>query len=93
MGRFEQTLWSKFTTPIITMLMVLLSIPLVFGSMRNVSVSQRIFVGVLIGVGFNILNRLTNYAGLVYDLNIVLYMFAPIALAAIFTYFMYKRIY
>jgi lipopolysaccharide export system permease protein len=92
-GRFEQTLWSKFTTPIITMIMVLLSIPLVFGSMRTVSISQRIFVGVLIGVGFNILNRLANYAGLVYDLNIVLYMFSPIALAAILTYFLYKRVY
>jgi len=92
-GRFEQTLWSKFTTPIITMLMVLLAIPLVFGSMRTVSISQRIFIGVLIGVGFNILNRLTNYAGLVYDLNIVFYMFSPIALAAVFTYFMYKRVY
>ncbi|WP_455212255.1 LPS export ABC transporter permease LptG [Kaarinaea lacus] len=92
-GRFEQTLWSKFTTPIITMLMVLLSIPLVFGSMRAVSIGQRIFVGVLIGVGFNIVNRLTNYAGLVYDLNIVLYMFLPIALAAVFTYFLYRRVY
>jgi lipopolysaccharide export system permease protein len=92
-GRFEQTLWSKFTTPIITMLMVLLSIPLVFGSMRTVSISQRIFVGVLIGVGFNILNRLANYAGLVYDLNIALYMVSPIALAAIFTYFLYRRVY
>jgi len=66
---------------------------LVFGSMRTVSISQRIFVGVLIGVGFNILNRLANYAGLVYDLNIVLYMFSPIALAAILTYFLYKRVY
>lgn len=91
--RFEQVLWSKFTTPVITMLMVVLSIPLVFGSMRSVSISQRIFVGVLIGVGFNILNRLANYAGLVYDLNIAVYMLLPIALAAIFTYFMYKRVY
>jgi lipopolysaccharide export system permease protein len=92
-GRFEQTLWSKFTTPVITMLMVLLAIPLVFGSMRTVSISQRIFVGVLIGVGFIILNRLTNYAGLVYELNTALYMLFPIAVAAIFTYFMYKRVY
>ena len=92
-GRFEQTLWSKFTTPVITMLMVLLAIPLVFGSMRTVSISQRIFVGVLIGVGFNILNRLTNYAGLVYELNTAMYMLAPIVVAGIFTYFMYKRVY
>lgn len=92
-GRFEQTLWSKFTTPIITMLMVILSIPLVLGSMRSVSISQRIFVGVLIGVGFNILNRLINYAGLVYELNVAVYMFVPVVLAAVFTYFMYKRVY
>ena len=92
-GRFEQTLWSKFTTPVITMLMVLLSIPLVFGSLRSVSIGQRIFVGVLVGVGFNILNRLANYAGLVYDMNIAVYMFSPIALAGLFTYFMYRRVY
>jgi lipopolysaccharide export system permease protein len=92
-GRFEQTLWSKFTTPLITLLMVLLSIPLVFGSMRSVSISQRIFMGVLVGVGFNILNRLTNYVGLVYGLNIALYMFFPILLASLLTYFMYKRTY
>jgi lipopolysaccharide export system permease protein len=92
-GRFEQTLWSKFTTPVIALLMVLLSIPLVFGSFRSVSISQRIFVGVLIGVGFNLLNRLVNYAGLVYDLNVAVYMFFPIVVAAMFTYFMYRRVY
>jgi lipopolysaccharide export system permease protein len=92
-GRFEQTLWSKFTTPVITMLMVLLSIPMVFGSMRSVSISQRIFVGVLVGVGFHIVNRLVEYAGLVYNLNIAVYMLFPIVLASLFVYMLYKRVY
>ncbi|WP_455205274.1 LPS export ABC transporter permease LptG, partial [Kaarinaea lacus] len=48
---YEQAFWSKVATPFITLVMLLLSIPFVFGSIRSVSIGQRIIVGVLVGVG------------------------------------------
>jgi len=43
-------------------------VPLVFGSARSSGAGQRIFLGVLIGLAFVLLNRLLTRAGIVYGL-------------------------
>ena len=48
--------------------MLLLTVPLVFGGVRSSGAGQRIFLGVLIGFAFILLNRLLIRVGLVYGL-------------------------
>lgn len=60
--------WVKLATPLATIAMLLLTVPLVFGQVRSASVGERIFVGVLIGLVFFLGNRLLNHAGLIYGL-------------------------
>jgi len=64
--KYELTFWSKLITPITIAAMIVLAIPFVFGSLRNVGAGQRILVGFLIGLGFFIFNKLIGNAGLVY---------------------------
>ncbi len=63
---YELTFWSKLIAPITIAAMIVLAIPFVFGSLRNVGAGQRILVGFLIGLGFFIFNKLIGNAGLVY---------------------------
>ncbi len=66
--RYELALWLKIGTPIATLTMLLLTIPLAFGSLRSTGAGQRIFVGVMIGIAFYLTNRLLNHLGLVYGI-------------------------
>lgn len=66
---YELGLWSKLVAPVATGVMILLSVPFVFGPLRAVSVGQRILVGVLVGIGFQIMNQMFSKLGLVYGLS------------------------
>jgi len=66
--RYRLAFWLKVVTPLATLTMLLLTIPLVFGSLRSVGAGQRIFIGVMIGVVFYLANRVLNHMGVVYGL-------------------------
>ncbi|MGD2081951.1 MAG: LPS export ABC transporter permease LptG [Chromatiales bacterium] len=67
--RFEVAFWGKVLTPFVTLVMLFLSVPFVFGSLRAVSIAQRVFVGTLVGVGFLLLTRIASYLAMVYTLD------------------------
>lgn len=63
---YELSFWSKLIAPLTISGMIVLAMPFVFGSLRNVGAGQRILVGFMLGLGFFIFNRLIGNAGLVY---------------------------
>jgi lipopolysaccharide export system permease protein len=65
----EQAFWARLIHPIVTLAMLLLAIPFVLDSRREVSIGQRIVIGVTIGLGFYLVNRMVSHLGLVYELN------------------------
>ncbi len=79
-GRYQLALWVKIATPLATVVMLLLTVPLVFGSQRSTGAGQRIFIGVMIGLVFFLLNRFLGNAGLVYGLPAPLSALAPTVL-------------
>ncbi|MEK6749028.1 MAG: LPS export ABC transporter permease LptG [Pseudomonadota bacterium] len=66
---YVATLWNKLLTPITIAVMVLLAVPIVFGPLRSVGASARIFIGMLIGVGFYLINQVVGYMGLVFQVD------------------------
>ncbi len=89
--RYEQALWSKMIYPLATGAMVLLAIPMVIGSRRNVTVGQRIVVGCFIGLTFHILNQAAAHIGVVYKLNAAFSaMFPTVATLMIATVMLYR---
>lgn len=67
-SQYRLALWSKVAAPLATVAMLVLTVPLVLTGARSVGAGQRIFLGVLIGLGYFLLNRLLVRAGLVYGL-------------------------
>ncbi|MDX9767135.1 MAG: LPS export ABC transporter permease LptG [Ectothiorhodospiraceae bacterium] len=65
---YESALWTRFAMPLSTLVMLVLTIPFVFGPLRSGGAGQRLFVGMLVGIGFFLLNRILNHLALVYGL-------------------------
>ncbi len=66
---YEVAFWGKLVTPLVTLVMLFLSTPFVFGVLRHVGIGQRLFVGALVGSGFFLMNKAFSYMAVVYDLN------------------------
>ena len=74
---FELAFWGRVVNPLVTFVMLLLSAPFVIGVKRGVSVGGRMMIGVVIGMGFNIIDKIVGHIGLIYDLNPPLMAFIP----------------
>lgn len=66
---YELAFWSRLINPLVTFVMLMVSAPFVIGIGRGINAGGRILIGVLIGMGFNITDRIAGHLGLVYDLN------------------------
>lgn len=67
--QYELAFWIRVVTPFATAGMVLLALPFILGSLRSVSIGQRILVGALIGIGFYLFNAIFSRFGVVYELS------------------------
>jgi len=86
---FQLAFWGRVVNPLITFVMLLLSAPIVIGIRRGVSTGARMMIGIVIGMGFNIIDRIVGHIGLIYDYNPALVAMTPsltvLVLAVIFT--------
>lgn len=76
----ELALWVKFTNPVSTLVMLMLSLPFVFASQRAGGVGQKMFFGILLGVGYFLLNRLFTNLGLANGLSPAVSTLIPLTL-------------
>jgi lipopolysaccharide export system permease protein len=74
---YEVAFWVKLATPLATLVMLFIAVPFVLGHQRFVSMGQRIFLGVMLGMAFHTLNRGMSYVAVVYDLNPVVSALIP----------------
>lgn len=54
----ELAYWVKLTGPIASLIMLMLSLPFVFASQRGGGAGQKIFVGIMLGIVYVLVNRL-----------------------------------
>ncbi len=90
--RFELEFWKHFTTPLSTLVMLILAAPLVFGFQRNTGAGQRIFIGIIIGITYLLLDRIISRTGLVYGLSPLISATLPLVLFSGIGLFMLKRV-
>ncbi|KOR33565.1 hypothetical protein TI05_00170 [Achromatium sp. WMS3] len=69
--------WSKIATPIVILVMMALSVPLLFGNMRKVHTGQRIFFGIIIGISFYILDSISSQLAVVFGMPPLISAFLP----------------
>ncbi len=65
----EQAFWGHLVNPVVTLVMLLVAVPFVLTVRREVGMGQRIVVGVVIGLGFYLFDRMFNHFGLIYEMN------------------------
>ncbi len=82
-SRYELAFWMKVVKPFSALIMLLIAMPFVFGSLRSSSTGLRLLVGILLGLGFHMLNEALNYIGVGYGFNPVISAFLPSILFAV----------
>ncbi len=75
-GVYEIAFWNKVFYPLAILVMMALALPFAYLHVRAGSVSLKIFSGIMIGVGFYMLNKLFAHLG-------VLHTWPPIVIAAL----------
>lgn len=90
--RLEQAYWQRFSLPISTLVMLIIAMPFAFGAQRNAGAGQRLFIGILLGVVFILINRAVSSMGIVYGFSPILSTFTPLLLFLSIGLTMLKRI-
>lgn len=65
--RYETALWAKLIYPFAALVMVILALPFAYGQTRRGGVGGKILAGIMIGLLFNLLNRVSSHLGLLND--------------------------
>ena len=65
--RYEVALWAKLIYPIACIVMVILALPFGFLQQRASGTSTKIFIGILLGVVYQIMNRVFSHLGVLND--------------------------
>jgi lipopolysaccharide export system permease protein len=65
--RYELALWTKFVSPFIIPIMMLIVMPFAIQGPREGGTSVKIFIGILAGLAFHLLSRLFGHLGLLND--------------------------
>lgn len=91
-SQYELAFWNRFMTPLSTLVMLLLALPFIFGSQRTGSGGQRIFIGIMLGIGYFLSSNLLNQMGLVYGMPPFLSAVAPLLVFGSLGMVMLKRV-
>ena len=62
-ARYEIALWNKVVYPVAVLVMMILALPFAYMNVREGGVSTKIFAGIMLGLGFHLLNRLFGHLG------------------------------
>ncbi|MGB0866157.1 MAG: LPS export ABC transporter permease LptG [Granulosicoccaceae bacterium] len=87
----EHALWQKLVTPFTVIVMLLLAVPMVFGSSRDGNAGQRIFVASLVGLGFMLLNNVTVSMGQLMGYHASINTLAAVILFAVIAFWLLRK--
>ncbi len=79
-GNYSLAFWQKTLQPVATAALVLVAISFIFGPLRSVTMGQRIFTGVVLGIVFVLLQKLLGPSSLVFGFPPLIAVLFPITL-------------
>jgi len=89
--RYQLAFWQKIFLPLATAVMVLLATPFVFRPVRSGGLGSRVFLGIMLGLAFVVLNQIIGYFGLLHALSPMLSALAPILLFFVLALVLLRR--
>lgn len=91
-SHYELAFWIKVFTPVSSLVMLLIALPFIFGSQRSGGAGNRMLVGLLLGIGFYLLNRTVNHLGQVNHVYPFISASAPIFFAAMVSFYVLRKV-
>jgi lipopolysaccharide export system permease protein len=77
-GKYLLAYWGKVLQPLVIISLVLVAISFVFGPLREVTMGYRIFTGVVVGITFQLTQKLLGPASLLYGISPLFAVLLPI---------------
>ncbi len=90
-AKYRLQFWHKLIEPLTVIAMALFAVPFAFGSLRDSGAGQRLLLGILLGVGFYVVNRVSLSLGQIYGWNAILAAGGPTAVWAAIAAFRIQR--
>lgn len=90
-GNYSLAFWQKCLQPLATISLVLIAISFIFGPLRSVTMGQRIFTGVILGVVFLLLQKLLGPSSLVFGFPPFIAVLTPILLCCVIGVYLLRR--
>jgi lipopolysaccharide export system permease protein len=90
-GVFEVELYNRMVKPLTLTAMILISMLFIFGSTRDITLGRKIFIGVTIGLSFELISRLGGALALSFEFSPFLSSFTPSLLAVVVAIFILIR--
>jgi lipopolysaccharide export system permease protein len=81
----EFTLWARVARTISIVVVVLLALPFCFGSMRSAGSGAKTVIGMLIGIGFTLLQNTLESSAQVFNVNPIVLALTPVFLLIVVT--------
>ncbi len=91
-SHYKLAFWIKVFTPVSSLVMLLIALPFVFGSQRAGGAGNRMLLGLLMGIGFYLLNRTMNHLGQVYQLYPFVSASVPVLIVAILSFLSLRKV-
>ncbi len=91
-ARYKLAFWSKIMLPLSTALMVVLAIPFVFVNIRSGTLGRNLFIGIMIGLGFQVANKGFGYIALAYGLPPLFAAILPLLVFLLLAGVMIRRV-
>ncbi|MEJ2322113.1 MAG: LPS export ABC transporter permease LptG [Gammaproteobacteria bacterium] len=87
----EVSFWSKLAVPVISIMMLMMSLPFVMRDIRSTDIGKHLIAGIMIGVLFFLVSRTLGFAGMIYDVSPIAVAWLPVVLLGIAIAFLYRR--
>jgi lipopolysaccharide export system permease protein len=91
-SRYQLSFWNKVFQPLAIISLVMIAISFIFGPLRESTMGYRIFTGVLIGIVFQLSQRLLGPVSLVYGFHPLIAVIIPIMVCLIFGSVLLSRV-
>lgn len=90
-GRYLLAYWGKVLQPLVIISLVLVAVSFIFGPLREVTMGYRIFTGVVVGIVFQLSQKLLGPASLLYGIPPLYAVLLPIGVCLFFGLYLLSR--
>ncbi len=89
--KYDIALWSKITYPFLVIATALTGLPFLFGLLRSGGFGQRLLIGIMLGIVFNLVNRALLNMGEVFNMHPALVTLLPSSCIVLISLWVLKR--